>query len=247
MTLTRTKVAENIGYLAECLRDDGVKTLMADGGPFTEQPVDAVYRDVRRCVFCAERSKVMSLGIVAAEGDKSIALGDTKEGHLRAIDALWAYAPSTTACAARNRSGGARSYISRHATALQEDIGEALADKAQKLAEHAREAAALYAAIEDGKQELRRLTPPEPVEENTSDPASVTTVLGPVRTGTLTGGPQRGEVKQVLAHLQGLPEVAQPPWSREPIPVLGSASASSATETVIGPVPGEEHNGRGKG
>lgn len=52
-------------------------------------------------------------------------------------------------------------YRLEHAAKLQADIAAALSTKAQELARHAREAAALYAELEDGKLEAKRLIPPQ--------------------------------------------------------------------------------------
>lgn len=94
-------------------------------------------------------------------------------------------------------------YRLEHAAKLQADIAAALSTKAQELARHAREAAALYAEFEDGKLEAKRLIPPQGAPENTREPQDSSVLIGPMNTRTITG-PNRGDVEAVLSYLASL-------------------------------------------
>ncbi len=98
-------------------------------------------------------------------------------------------------------------YRLEHAAKLQADIEAALSTKAQELARHAREAAALYAEFEDGKLEARRLIPPQGAPENTGEPQNSSVLIGPMSTRTLSG-PNRGDVEAVLSYLASLGQPA---------------------------------------
>jgi hypothetical protein len=98
-------------------------------------------------------------------------------------------------------------YRLEHAAKLQADIEAALSTKAQELARHAQEAAALYAEFEDGKLEAKRLIPPQGAPENVGEPQNSSVLIGPMSTRTLAG-PNRGDVEAVLSYLASLGQPA---------------------------------------
>ncbi len=130
------------------------------------------------------------------EAEHEAALDKELAGAVRARDALQRAVEGTLADVA--------SYRLEHATRLQQDITAALDAKAQELAEHARAAAALYAEVEDGRLEAKRLAPVQGAPENTGAPQDTTVLIGPMTTGTIAGGPNRGEVEAVLNYLSSL-------------------------------------------
>jgi len=130
------------------------------------------------------------------EAEHEAALDKELAGAVRTRDALQRAVEGALADVA--------SYRLEHATRLQEEISAALDAKAQELAEHARAAAALYAEVEDGRLEAKRLAPVQGAPENTGEPQDTTVLLGPMTTGTIAGGPNRGEVEAVLNYLSSL-------------------------------------------
>jgi hypothetical protein len=95
------------------------------------------------------------------------------------------------------------SYRLEHASTLQQEISAALDAKAQDLAEHAWAAAALYAEVEDGRLEAKRLAPVRGAPENTGAPEDTTVLIGPMSTRT-DSGPNRGDIEAVLNYLSSL-------------------------------------------
>jgi hypothetical protein len=65
---------------------------------------------------------------------------------------------------------------------------------------------ALYRrSLEDGKALAQRFgPPPPPAQENSGSPQDTTVLLGPMTTGPIAGGPNRGEVEAVLNYLSSL-------------------------------------------
>ena len=97
-------------------------------------------------------------------------------------------------------------FTSKHRDELREAILAALSEKAQLLAEYAKEATVLYSQLEDAKYDLREFAPPAPPSE-TGAPGSmrghdVANVIA-VRTAGWDG-PPRGDVEATLRHLASL-------------------------------------------
>ncbi len=132
----------------------------------------------------------------ALEPEHEAALDKELAGAVRTRDALQRAVEGAMAEVA--------SYRLEHATTLQQEITAALDAKAQELAEHAGAAAALYAEVEDGRLEAKRLAPVRGAPENTGEPQDTTVLIGPMTTGTIAGGPNRGEVEAVLNYLSSL-------------------------------------------
>jgi hypothetical protein len=95
--------------------------------------------------------------------------------------------------------GEAQADRQRHATALGADIQAALAEKAAKLAECARQAAVLYGQVEDGRRLAARLVPPPPAPSMEDTPAGDTTIM--MTAGTTASAPPRGDVEGILNYL----------------------------------------------
>ncbi len=130
------------------------------------------------------------------EAEHEAALDKELSGAARTRDALQRAVEGAMADVA--------SYRLEHVLTLQQDISAALDARAQELAEHARAAAALYAEVEDGRLVAKRLAPVQGAPENTGAPEDTTVLIGPMTTGTIAGGPNRGEVEAVLSYLAGL-------------------------------------------
>ncbi len=147
------------------------------------------------------------------EPEHELALDKDLEGARRSMQALQR--------ATEGAIADVNAYRAKHAASLAEDIQEALGAKARALADHARQAAAIYAEVEDGKALARRFgPPPPPAQENTGAPEDTTVLIGPMTTGTIAGGPNRGEVEAVLSYLAGLAP-------------MGSESGAEAEATTI--------------
>jgi hypothetical protein len=129
--------------------------------------------------------------------EHELALDKDLEGARRSMQALQR--------ATEGAIADVNAYRAKHAASLAADIQEALSARASTLAEHARQAAAIYAEVEDGKALAQRFgPPPPPAQENTGEAQDTTVLIGPMSTGTVAGGPPRGEVEAVLAHLASL-------------------------------------------
>ncbi len=136
----------------------------------------------------------------APEPEHEAALDQDLAGAIRTRDALQR--------AVEGAMVDVTSYRLEHAFALQEDISAALDAKARKLAEYASVAAALYAEVEDGRLEARRLVPKQAAPENTSGPQDTTVLLGPMTTRTVSG-PARGDIEAALSYLASLGSEAE--------------------------------------
>ncbi len=131
------------------------------------------------------------------EPEHELALDKDLEGAGRSMQALQR--------ATEGAIADVNAYRAKHAASLAADIQAALDAKADALAEHARQAAAIYAEVEDGKALAQRFgPPPPPAQENTGEPEDTTVLIGPMTTGTIAGGPNRGEVEAVLNYLSSL-------------------------------------------
>ena len=113
--------------------------------------------------------------------------------------------------AAGDAIGEAQAERQRHAAGLASDIQAALDKSAAALADHARQAVALYAKIEDGRRDAARLVPPPAPPAETGPPgsgeAARSTVLASqfvATTSQRTASPDRGTVERVLSHLAAL-------------------------------------------
>ncbi len=131
------------------------------------------------------------------EPEHELALDKDLEGARRSMQALQR--------ATEGAIADVNAYRAKHAASLAADIQAALSARASTLAEHARQAAAIYAEVEDGKALAQRFgPPPPPAQENSGSPQDTTVLLGPMTTGTIAGGPNRGEVEAVLNYLSSL-------------------------------------------
>ncbi len=139
-------------------------------------------------------------GAEAPEPEHEAALDKELAGAVRTRDALQR--------AVEGAMADVTSYRLEHVSTLQQDITAALDAKAQELAEHARAAAALYAEVEDGRLEARRLVPVQSAPENTSGPQDTTVLLGPMTTRTVSG-PARGDIEAILSYLASLGSEAE--------------------------------------
>jgi hypothetical protein len=129
--------------------------------------------------------------------EHELALDKDLEGARRSVQALQR--------ATEGAIADVNAYRAKHAASLAADIQAALGARADTLAEHARQAAAIYAVLEDGKALAQRFgPPPPPAQENSGSPQDTTVLLGPMTTGTIAGGPNRGEVEAVLNYLSSL-------------------------------------------
>jgi hypothetical protein len=127
---------------------------------------------------------------------------------------------ATYAHDAENAIADVNRHRAEHASRLQRDVAEALERTATTLAQRARETSNLYAEYQAVEQDLRRLTPRVPQEENSGAPVDSAVLIGPMSTRVVSG-PNPGQVEAVLSYLASL----------------------NATETLVGAVPGEDAAG----
>ena len=145
------------------------------------------------------------------EAEHEAKLDEELSGAVRSRDTLLR--------AAEGAVSDTESYRAKHASALASDIEEALTSRARALAEHASRAQALYAEVEDGRLLARRFGPaPAPPQENTGAPQDTTVLIGPMTTGTIAGGPTRGEIEAVLNYLSSL---------AQPVTVVGDGETAA--------------------
>jgi small-conductance mechanosensitive channel len=96
-------------------------------------------------------------------------------------------------------------FTAKHRAELRADILRALRERAQRLAEHTREAAQLYGTLEDSRHDLRNLAPPPPApDENAPAQPVSTTLLGHWTLSSTAGAPARGDVEEILGYLASL-------------------------------------------
>jgi hypothetical protein len=111
-----------------------------------------------------------------------------------------------------------------HAAELYADVVRAMRDKAHQLRDRAAEAARLYAEIENGKADLKKLAPAAAAIEDDSPAGPTTHVLGLATMQVITG-PNRGEVEGALAYLSEV--VSEFP---EPVPEPAASPAGAKAE-----------------
>ncbi|MEJ7815962.1 MAG: hypothetical protein WKF53_12385 [Rubrobacter sp.] len=91
----------------------------------------------------------------------------------------------------------------KNAAALTREMDAAIRSRAASLAEHARQAARLYAEVEDAERDVRRLIPPPPAASLENVPAGPTRVIfAPLTRGVAS--PTRGDIERILAYLTSL-------------------------------------------
>jgi len=151
---------------------------------------DALDRDLNA------HARALRKGDEVPEAEHEAKLDEELAGAVRTRDALQRAVEGAMADVA--------SYRLEHVFTLQQDITAALDARAQDLAEHARAAAALYAEVEDGRLVAKRLAPAQAAPENTGAPQDTTVLIGPMTTGTIAGGPNRGDIEAVLNYLSSL-------------------------------------------
>jgi len=152
------------------------------------------------------------------EPEHELALDKDLEGAGRSMRALQR--------ATEGAIADVNAYRAKHAASLAADIQAALGAKADALAEHARQAAAIYAVLEDGKALARRFVPPPPpAQENTGAPEDTTVLIGPMTTGTIAGGQGRGEVEAVLNYLASLGQSVTVVEGERPLAKPGESAA----------------------
>jgi hypothetical protein len=95
-------------------------------------------------------------------------------------------------------------YLVKHRAELLRDLARAREELAAEVVALAPKVAERYAKLLDLEGVAKKLTPaPAPVESDA--PARDTQVfIAPATTATLRGGPDRGQVEQILAHLGSL-------------------------------------------
>ena len=113
-------------------------------------------------------------------------------------------------------------FTAKHRAELRADILGALRDKAQRLHEHATEAAQLYATIADSHYDLKDLTPPPPSNEASGPGQNMVSIINVTRQSF---GPNRGDVEGALSYLAGLVNRYQEPASN-PTAVTEEAGAA---------------------
>ena len=128
------------------------------------------------------------------------------EGAERTLTAL--------AKAVQSAQADLNNYLGQHREAIHAALVEAVRKSDERLAQHAREAARLYAFREDAQYDLKALAPPPaPPDENAPAQRLSTTVIG-IKTARSTA-PNRGDVEQILGHLAGLESGIPEPDSEE--------------------------------
>ena len=117
------------------------------------------------------------------------------EGAERTLTAL--------AKAVQSAQADLNNYLGQHREAIHAALVEAARKSDERLAQHAREAARLYAFREDAQYDLKALAPPPaPPDENAPAQRLSTTVIG-IKT-MKSAAPNRGDVEQLLGYLATL-------------------------------------------
>jgi hypothetical protein len=84
--LTRSKVRETLLELRDAVesRECGLLVAHRDGlGALSEESLETIYRDGRRCLFCDKCSQAMSGAMVEVEPPMDLVLGGPRQAHIR--------------------------------------------------------------------------------------------------------------------------------------------------------------------
>jgi hypothetical protein len=119
---------------------------------------------------------------------------------LAALEDAQRNAAAYTRAAADAQTDLAR-FTAKHRAEIRADILGALRDKAQRLHEHATEAAQLYATIADSHYDLKDLTPPPASDEPAGTGQNMVSIISVTRQSF---GPNRGDVEGALSYLASL-------------------------------------------
>jgi hypothetical protein len=85
MALTRSKVEKCLEELVEKLEGSGVPTLGRNGEELSQETVEYVYQDVKRCTFCGGPSVSMSGAMVMLPRHIAMLVSDTPVRHARLL------------------------------------------------------------------------------------------------------------------------------------------------------------------
>ena len=143
----------------------------------------------------------------AIRAGKSVPDAKHERKALAALEDAQRSLAAYTRAAADAQSDLAR-FTAKHRAEIRADILGALRDKAQRLNEHATEAAQLYATIADSQYDLKELTPPPPSEEPAGSGQNMVSIVSVTRQSF---GPNRGDVEGALSYLAGLVNQCQEP------------------------------------
>jgi hypothetical protein len=136
----------------------------------------------------------------AIRGGKSVPDAKHERKALAALEDAQRNAAAYTRAAADAQTDLAR-FTAKHRAEIRADILGALRDKAQRLHEHATEAAQLYATIADSHYDLKDLTPPPASDEPAGTGQNMVSIISVTRQSF---GPNRGDVEGALSYLASL-------------------------------------------
>ncbi len=85
MAPTRIEVDRKLRKMASLSAEVGLETRDRDGAPFSDNLVNYFYRDVKRCIFCGNRSIDMSLNTMTLKPPLTTALGGPSDPHIRLL------------------------------------------------------------------------------------------------------------------------------------------------------------------
>jgi hypothetical protein len=143
----------------------------------------------------------------AIRAGKSVPEGKHERKALAALEDAQRNLAAYTRAATDAQSDLAR-FIAKHRAAIRANVLGALRDKAQRLHEHATEAAQLYATIADSGCDLKDLTPPPPSDEPVGTGQNMMSIISITRQSI---GPNRGDVEAALSYLVSLVNQYQEP------------------------------------
>jgi hypothetical protein len=124
--------------------------------------------------------------------------------------------------AAQDAQSDLARFTASHRAEIRADILGALRDKAQRLNEHATEAAQLYATIANSHYDLKHLTPPPASEEASGTGQNVVDIINITRQSI---GLNRGEIEGALSYLASLVNQYEEPG---PKPAVVTEEAGAA-------------------